>query len=217
MKRSSNTPPPSRQSTLYCAPPTGIAATSLESSRCSSSSASGPTVSISPMCDTSKIPQPSRTARCSARTPAYCTGISQPANSTSFGAGGDVAVVQCGAARGTRHGPQAIGRAVCCSGAHAPPARCRMRHLVPTAHAPSGRVACDPADLAACGEVIPSAFKHAARGFTSRTAARRCRRRRSPATSARGRRCGDRGPPRGRGARGARRGPNGGRSRCRSP
>ncbi len=77
-------PPSSPHSTLYWAPPTSILETSLDSSRCSSASASGPLVWISPMCETSKIPQALRTARCSWRTPSYCTGISQPAKSTSF-------------------------------------------------------------------------------------------------------------------------------------
>ncbi len=34
------------------------------------------------MCDTSNMPAPSRTAVCSALTPAYCTGMSQPPNGT---------------------------------------------------------------------------------------------------------------------------------------
>src|SRR4051812_12684696 len=36
------------------------------------------------MCETSKRPAASRTARCSSVTPLYCTGISQPANGTIF-------------------------------------------------------------------------------------------------------------------------------------
>ena len=44
----------------------------------------GPRVSISPMCETSNIPAPVRTATCSGRIPSYCTGISQPANGTSL-------------------------------------------------------------------------------------------------------------------------------------
>ena len=44
--------------------------------------ARGPSTSISPMCETSKAPQSSRTAMCSGMTPSYCTGISQPANGT---------------------------------------------------------------------------------------------------------------------------------------
>src|SRR5579884_1334938 len=38
------------------------------------------------MCETSKIPTSRRTARCSWRIPAYCTGISHPANGTSLAA-----------------------------------------------------------------------------------------------------------------------------------
>ena len=34
------------------------------------------------MCETSKTPASVRTALCSASTPSYCTGISQPANGT---------------------------------------------------------------------------------------------------------------------------------------
>ena len=34
------------------------------------------------MCETSKTPQSVRTARCSAMTPSYWTGISQPAKGT---------------------------------------------------------------------------------------------------------------------------------------
>ena len=82
MKRSSSTPPSSRQSTEYWAPPGAIRSTSLESSRWSSASAPGPLVSTWPMWETSKTPARSRTAACSARMPAYCTGISQPANGT---------------------------------------------------------------------------------------------------------------------------------------
>src|SRR3954470_4206664 len=51
--------------------------------RCRNASAPGPSVWISPMWLTSKIPTRSRTALCSSRMPAYCTGISQPANGTS--------------------------------------------------------------------------------------------------------------------------------------
>ncbi len=36
------------------------------------------------MWETSKTPHPDRTARCSVRTPSYWTGISKPANGTSF-------------------------------------------------------------------------------------------------------------------------------------
>ena len=69
-------------SSVYCAPPTSTLSMSFESSDCSSSRACGPSNSISPMCETSKTPQSSRTALCSGMTPSYCTGISQPANGT---------------------------------------------------------------------------------------------------------------------------------------
>src|SRR3954454_13872383 len=68
--------------TAYWAPPSGSRRTSLDSVRWRNSSACGPRVSISPMCETSNTPACSRTARCSSRTPAYWTGISQPANGT---------------------------------------------------------------------------------------------------------------------------------------
>ena len=57
--------------------------TSLLSRRCSRPSASGPLVSISPMCETSKTP--ARSAHgdvLGSRVPAYSTGISQPAKAT---------------------------------------------------------------------------------------------------------------------------------------
>src|SRR4051794_12912780 len=76
-------PPSSRQMTAYWAPPSGIRRTSLVSRCCRNSAACGPEVSISPMWETSKTPARSRTAVCSSRIPAYCTGISQPANGTS--------------------------------------------------------------------------------------------------------------------------------------
>src|SRR4051812_30729954 len=57
--------------------------TSFDRSHWRQRSASGPLVSISPMCETSKTPARLRTATCSWRIPSYCTGISQPANGTS--------------------------------------------------------------------------------------------------------------------------------------
>ena len=78
------TPPSSRQSTEYCAPPSASCVMSFESTRCRKRSASGPVVSTSPMCETSKTPAAVRTLTCSSRMPSYCTGISQPANGTSF-------------------------------------------------------------------------------------------------------------------------------------
>src|SRR5829696_7137609 len=84
VNRSSSTPPRSLHSSEYWAPRPAIRDTSLESSRCSSASAPCPDVSTSPMWLTSTLPARSRTAMCSSRMPAYCTGISQPANGTSF-------------------------------------------------------------------------------------------------------------------------------------
>src|SRR3954454_3325628 len=75
-------PPSSRQISAYCAPPSGMRRTSLVNRRWRYSAACGPLVSISPMWETSKTPAPWRTARCSSRIPAYCRGISQPANGT---------------------------------------------------------------------------------------------------------------------------------------
>src|SRR5215468_10739210 len=46
------------------------------------SSAPSPRNSISPMCETSNTPAAFRTASCSATTPVYWTGMSQPAKST---------------------------------------------------------------------------------------------------------------------------------------
>ena len=84
MKRSSRTPPSGLVRTLYCAPSSAILLTSLERMRCRNASASGPRVSISPMWLTSNTPTFVRTATCSSRMPAYCTGISHPANGTSL-------------------------------------------------------------------------------------------------------------------------------------
>jgi hypothetical protein len=68
----------------YCTPPGSSAATSLQVTRVTKALRSGPVTSNSPMWDTSNTPAPVRTAWCSARMPAYCTGISQPANGTSL-------------------------------------------------------------------------------------------------------------------------------------
>ena len=75
-------PPCSFVRSVYWAPPTSSRSRSFESRDWSSSRACGPSTSISPMCETSKTPQSSRTARCSGMTPSYCTGISQPAKGT---------------------------------------------------------------------------------------------------------------------------------------
>ena len=83
-------PPRSFVRSVYCASPGSSFATSFESIAWSSSSARGPSTSSSPMCETSKTPASVRTARCSAITPSYWTGISQPANGTSRAPGVDV-------------------------------------------------------------------------------------------------------------------------------
>src|SRR5919198_1374071 len=75
-------PPRSFVRSVYCASPTSIRSRSFERRCWRSSPARGPSTSSSPMWDTSKTPQSVRTARCSAITPSYCTGISQPANGT---------------------------------------------------------------------------------------------------------------------------------------
>jgi hypothetical protein len=73
-------PASSRHITLYCAPPSGMRLTSLDSIRWRNRSASGPRVSTSPMCETSKTPTLFLTAMCSSLMPLYWTGISNPAN-----------------------------------------------------------------------------------------------------------------------------------------
>ncbi len=75
------TPPSSAHSSEYWAPPRAIWETSFVSSCWSAASAPSPVVITSPMCETSNIPAPLRTASCSAPTPAYWIGISQPAKS----------------------------------------------------------------------------------------------------------------------------------------
>ena len=80
--RSSTMPPESFVNSVYCAWPASILSRSFDSRRCRSSFARGPSTSSSPMWETSKAPQSSRTARCSAITPSYWTGSSQPANGT---------------------------------------------------------------------------------------------------------------------------------------
>src|SRR6266404_2961429 len=52
--------------------------------RLRNSNALGPLTSTSPMCEISKMPAAVRTAWCSSRMLVYCTGISQPPNSTSL-------------------------------------------------------------------------------------------------------------------------------------
>ena len=82
--------------------PRGSAATSLDSRRWSRASApAGPRVSISPMCETSNTPAAPRTATCSSRMPAYCTGISQPAKGTSRAPAASWRSYERGALRGS--------------------------------------------------------------------------------------------------------------------
>src|SRR6266446_3587826 len=79
---SSTIPPPSVVTSVYWASPASRWSTSFDSVACSRSRAVGPSISISPMCETSKTPVSVRTAMCSGITPSYCTGISHPANGT---------------------------------------------------------------------------------------------------------------------------------------
>ena len=80
---SSTITPSSRVMAAYCASPTSSAETSLVVRRSVSAVASGPATSISPMCETSKIPASSRTAVCSARIESNSTGMSHPPNSVN--------------------------------------------------------------------------------------------------------------------------------------
>ena len=77
-------PPSSFVSSVYCASPGWILSTSFDSTDWRRSRTRGPSTSNSPMCETSNAPASVRTARCSSITPAYCTGISQPAKGTIF-------------------------------------------------------------------------------------------------------------------------------------
>ena len=115
MNRSSSTPPSSRHSTLYCAPPPSSvdgdlrdvvgqqALQQLERLRPGD-------FDLAHVRDVEDRRSDSRTARCSAPTPSYCTGISQPANSTIFAPAATWRVEQGGTAQGRGHGPQASGR-----------------------------------------------------------------------------------------------------------
>ena len=80
--RSSTIPPDSFGSSVYCAPPPSIRSRSFESAACRNACAPSPPTISWPMCETSKIPAAVRTARTSSITPAYWTGISNPANGT---------------------------------------------------------------------------------------------------------------------------------------
>ncbi|CAB4603763.1 unannotated protein [freshwater metagenome] len=81
--RSSITPPAVLQSIEYCAAPFGILVRSFVSIRLRKSNAPSPTTDALPKCETSKSPTRSRTAACSASTPApgYSIGINQPPKS----------------------------------------------------------------------------------------------------------------------------------------
>ena len=81
--RSSITPPFSLHSRVYWAKPFPIRARSLVNIELRNSRAPFPTTLALPKCETSKIPTFSRTAPCSASTPApgYSIGISQPPKS----------------------------------------------------------------------------------------------------------------------------------------
>ena len=75
-------PPSSFVSSVYCASPISSRVEVVREQRLEQLVRVGPSTSISPMCETSKTPASVRTARCSASTPSYCTGISQPAKGT---------------------------------------------------------------------------------------------------------------------------------------
>ncbi len=75
-------PPSGWHSSEYCTCPTARVDASLVVRRWTAASASGPSISNSPMWLTSNRPTARRTARCSSTMPAYCTGISQPPNGT---------------------------------------------------------------------------------------------------------------------------------------
>src|SRR5262245_58426798 len=75
-------PPRSFVRSVYCASPSPRRSRSLESIDWRKAAAAGPSTWSWPMCETSNAPAAVRTARCSGITPAYWTGISQPANGT---------------------------------------------------------------------------------------------------------------------------------------
>jgi len=79
---SSTNPPWWLRRPAYTACPSAALPRSLVMSAFALSSAPSPRNSISPMCETSNIPAAFRTASCSATTPVYWTGMSQPAKST---------------------------------------------------------------------------------------------------------------------------------------
>ncbi len=79
---SSITPPRSFGRREYCAWPGWSAATSLVVIAWRNGTASGPDTSTWPMCPRSNKPAADRTARCSWRMPAYCTGMDHPAKGT---------------------------------------------------------------------------------------------------------------------------------------
>ena len=104
------TPPVALHIKVYCAWPTATLRTSFVKSRLSVASALVPVMMNSPMWEMSNKPTCCRTARCSARIPAYCTGISQPPNGTIFAPS-----ATCAACKG-----------VCWSDIALPPYRCRL-------------------------------------------------------------------------------------------
>ncbi len=75
-------PPRSFVSSVYWASPCESRSRSFESTPCRKAWASSPATCSCPMCETSNRPAAVRTARTSSITPAYCTGISQPAKGT---------------------------------------------------------------------------------------------------------------------------------------
>ena len=235
MKRSSSTPPSSRQSTLYCAPPIGSRETSLESSRCSSSSLRARGLDLAHVRDVEDAQRcappcaPGARPRTARASPSRRTRRSWPRR--------DVAVVQGGAAQGRGHGPQAIDERGIRSVDPTPSSRPHAPRSYAVGHMSAAMVrpaagAAPPGTQMhlsrACVHVLTharpgtprprtAAFKSTAQDYINAKteAGRRCRRRRSPARSADDRRCGDRdpgasGPPRVRRVR------DGGRSRCRS-
>src|SRR5206468_8242029 len=75
-------PPSGWQSSEYWTWPAARGEASLVQSRWTMASASGPSISNSPMWLMSKSPTARRTARCSSTMPVYWTGISQPPKGT---------------------------------------------------------------------------------------------------------------------------------------
>ncbi len=91
VKRSSRTPPSSRQSSEYWAPPIGILATSLERTAGGSSSACGPLASISPMLRARRKRRPPNALPC-APPGSACTEWASPSRQRKPGAGAGLRV-----------------------------------------------------------------------------------------------------------------------------